>query len=505
MGSEMCIRDRYSSIFSLAVSDVAVYAGGHFCAAPRLGAVYEGGLTSDSVQTANVCFPGEPDHLSNPSSIDSVNAVFRNQMAALDPDTAQALEWDPGSNNDLGVFDLTLTDRGLLAGHDGDRFSSFLVGGTGFFDFGAPEDVEVPEISVTEPAAGSVVTSLTAINGVATDDREIDNLTVRLFNRTEQLWVQLDGTLGTERVDLPVEATETALREVSWTAPVAAALPPGEYEVRGFVVDTSSNTSPGLEHAFLVPGAAVCTVELDVETQQPFISYSGFDDNGVDTVVIRRDGSFLADAPAGTASFVDSAAAPGDHSYVIRWRPEGGRTDVPCTPDPFTVIAPGFVCQASIDPNGNPVLTWTDLGLSRYVVREANAGFVANVEGANLFTDTDRAPGDYSYVIRIRNNGVTSDEPCTPSPVTVPDNGPAPVANTCTASADANGVVTLAWSAIDGEDTYIVRDNDGFVGAVNDSLGFVDTGATTGVQTYVIRSRAAGVTTDVVCNPVVVP
>ena len=495
----------YSSIFSLAVSDVAVYAGGHFCAAPRLGAVYEGGLTSDSILTANVCFTGEPDHLSNPSSIDPVNAVFRNQLAALDPATARALEWDPGSNNQLGVFDLTLIDRGLLAGHDGDRFSNFLVGGSGFFDFGAPADVEAPVISVTDPTVNSVASSLTEITGVATDDREIQNLILRLFNRTEDLWVQLDGTLGAERVDLPVQATETSLREVSWTVPVAN-LVPGEYEVRGFVIDSSNNTSPGLEHRFLVPGAAVCTVALD-DSNQPVITYSGFDSDGVDAVFIRRNGGFVSSAPSGAASFTDSAAGPGDQSYVVRWRPVEGQTDVACTPSPITVPEAGFVCQASIDPNGNPVLTWTDIGLDTYVVREANLGFVASVSGTNVFTDTERAPGDYSYVIRLRGNGPTTDEPCSPSPVTVPDLGgvDVPVANSCTASADANGVVTLQWSAIEGENAYTVRDNDGFVATVRDELGFVDTGATSGEQVYVIRSRQAGVITDVACNSIVVP
>ena len=493
----------YSSVFSLAVSDVAVYVGGHFCGAPRLGAVYEGGLTSNSELTANVCFVNDIDHLSNPHNIDTENAVFRNQVAALDPTTARALEWDPGSNNDLGVFDLTVIDRGLLAGHDGDRFSTFQVGASGFFDFGAPADTEAPTLSVTDPAAGSVASSLTAINGVASDNRAIESLIVRLFNRTEQLWVQADGTLGTARVDLPVEQTETGLGEISWTVPVVD-LAPGEYEVRGFAVDSASNATPGLEHQFLVPGNAVCTVSLD-DSNLPVISYSGFDNDRVDTVVVRRDGRFLANAPADGANFTDDGAAPGDHSYVIRWRPDGVRTDVACSPSPINVPEPGFACQASIDPNGNPVLSWTDIGLRSYVVREAGVGFVATVEGINVFTDTGRSPGDYSYSIRLRANGVTTEEPCSPATVTVPDLGPAPVVNTCTASVNANGVVSLAWSPVDGEDTYTVRDNGGFVATVANALEFIDNDATSGQQNYVIRSREAGVVTDVACNPVVVP
>ena len=236
----------------------------------------------------------------------------------------------------------------------------------------------------------------------------------------------------------------------------------------------------------------------------PVITYSGFEANGVDSLFVRRDGGFLATVPAGAASFTDIGAAPGEHSYVVRWRPDGVRTDIPCSPSVITVPEAGFACQVSIDANGNPVLSWTDIGLSRYVVREANLGFVANVDGVNVYTDTARESGDYYYSIRLRTNGVTRDETCSPSPVTVPENGGGVVGDICTASAAANGDVTLEWSPIDGEDTYVVRDNDGFVATVS-GLRFVDTGATSGQQTYVIRSRQAGITTNVTCNTVVVP
>lgn len=150
----------YSSIFSLAISDTAVYAGGHFCAAPRLGAVYAGGLTSDFDGGANQCDINDPTSALNPSVRDPENAVFRTQMAALDPATAQALPWDPGSNNAVGVFDLTLIDRGLLAGHDGSRFNQVTVGRSGFFEFrdgcfGLPVTVDIGAGDV--PTAGDDV------------------------------------------------------------------------------------------------------------------------------------------------------------------------------------------------------------------------------------------------------------------------------------------------------------------------------------------------------------
>ena len=501
----------YSSIFSLAVTDVAVYAGGHFCAAPRLGAVYpsdaagapagQGLITSDFVQTANVCFVTEPEHLSNPSSRDPENAVFRNQIAALDPTTAQALEWDPGSDNALGVFDLTVIDRGLLAGHDGSRFNNSLVGRSGFFDFGVPDDTEAPVVTVNAPTAGLITDSLTSISGTVTDNRGVNSIQLRLRNITTALWLQADGTFGPDQVDLPLTTIDTGIGEVAWSFPVSD-LPPGDYEVRGFASDTSATGSGPLAHPFTVPDAAQCTVALDA-SDQPVITYSGFSDNGETTVFVRRDGAFLAPTPAGNGTFTDTDAAPGDYNYAVRWRPGGTVTDVTCSPTVITVPEIGVTCTAGLNVDGDPVLSWTDLGLNSYVVREANLGFVSSVDGATTFTDANQAPGDYSYSIRYRIAGTVNDVEC--SPITVPDLGPGPAVNVCTAAVDADGIVTVNWSEIDGEDSYVVRDNDGFVAVANNVLSFVDNGAESGERTYVIRSRAAGVTTDVTCNPVLVP
>jgi len=217
----------------------------------------------------------------------------------------------------------------------------------------------------------------------------------------------------------------------------------------------------------------------------------------------------VAPTDAAGTSFTDTTATPGDYSYVLRWRPDGVQTDVSCSPASVTVPegGGGIVCAVGLDANGDPTLSWTDLGLSVYVVREANLGFVSVVNDATTFTDVDRAAGDYSYVLRYRQNGVSTDLACTPSPITVADPGAGPAVNTCNVAVDANGVVTVNWSAIEDENSYVVRDNDGFVFTVNNALSYVDTAAPSGERTYVIRSRHAGVTTDVVCNPdpVVVP
>ena len=508
----------YSSIFSLAVTDAAVYVGGHFCAAPLLGAVYPGGYTSNFTGTANGCST-DPNDPVNPSEIDSVNAVYRNQLAALNPTTAQALPWNPGSNNSLGVFDLTPTDRGLLAGHDGNRFSNFLVGGSGFFDLGGAPDTTAPTITVNAPVDDAVLQSLSTISGVASDDQGVAIVRIRLFNRDQQLWVRPDGSLSSTAVDFPVTVTNTGIGQVDWSIPVPN-LSPAEYDIRGFAEDAADNRSVATNgHRFTISSGPQCTVALNA-AGQPVVSYSGF--NGPATVFVRVDGGFLSGTPGGSGSFTDSAAADGPHSYLIRWRPNGVTSDIACTPTPITVgggTPPppppppppgGSACTVTVNGNGDPVLTWDPVaGVSAFFVREAGEGFISTVNGGLSFTDVGRADGTYSYVIRHRAGG-TVDRSCTPDPFTLGGNAPPPPpppAEPCTASVAANGNVNLTWTAIAGEDVYQVRDNGGWVANAGAALSFTDTNPDSGSRTYVIRNRDnnTGAVNDRTCNTVNVP
>ena len=142
----------YSSIFSLAVSDTAVYVGGHFCGAPKNAAPPGGNTHTPTGATANLCNVNDPLDPINPSVIFPDDAVFRRQLAALDPANGQALPWDPGSNAGLGTLDLTVTDRGLLAGMDSDRYAGILTGRSGFFDIGAAVDPVDPVDPVVQAA-----------------------------------------------------------------------------------------------------------------------------------------------------------------------------------------------------------------------------------------------------------------------------------------------------------------------------------------------------------------
>ena len=397
------------------------------------------------------------------------------------------------------MFDLTLIDRGLLAGHDRDRFSSFLVGRSGFFDIeGVGADTTPPDVFVTNPADGMVFSdSPIELAGTAVDDREVSSVTVRLRNQTTDQFLQPNGTFAAGSADLPVSVTTTGLGQVAWSVPVAN-LPAGEYEIRAFAVDGFGNSAPTVLSNFTIAGTATCTAVLNGDGL-PELTLDQFVADQNNSIAIRRNGSWLETIATDSTSYVDTTAVPGDYSYVVRWRADGMTTDIACSPSTITVPQGGgaLTCAAGLDANGDPILNWNLVpGVDNYVVRDQN-GWVDTVTNATTFTDVDTPPGDYNYSIRIRIGGVTTDVACSPSPLTVPNNGGG--APTCNASVNGAGEVVLSWD-IPGETTFQVRDDDGWVATVEGATTFTDTDPETGARSYVIRYRSGGVQ-NLACSP----
>ena len=234
----------YSSVFSLAVSDDAVYAAGHFCAAPRNGAA-PGGITHPlditegppgSLGTANACNRNDPNDPVNPSVRFPNDAVFRDQMAALNPANGQALDWNPGTNAGVGVFDLTLIDAGLLAGQDNDRFGADIrTGGSGFFTLSSFRDTTGPEVTHTTPTSRS--NGFRALQGQVTDPSGVDRVEVEIRNQqTGQFWNGTSWQQGQVR-------TTAVLNGTTWTVPRVNLNALGDYRVLHWAWDEEGNLS----------------------------------------------------------------------------------------------------------------------------------------------------------------------------------------------------------------------------------------------------------------------
>lgn len=126
--SPLWVTQNFDSTYGLAISDAAVYVGGHFCWT-------EGPLSVG----AGLYWPGYAGNqyscTATSGSVFQPKTVYRYHLAALNPATGQALDWNPGSNNsNNGVNFLRTVPRGLLLGHDGTRVYQLNVGRAAFFD-----------------------------------------------------------------------------------------------------------------------------------------------------------------------------------------------------------------------------------------------------------------------------------------------------------------------------------------------------------------------------------
>ena len=138
----------FDSVYGTVISEKAVYIGGHFAwnESPSAPTPWPG--------AADIGY-GTGQGLSGYGLGDSV--VAREHLGALNPEDGTALEWNPGSNSEIGNTSMALTPRGLLTGGDATTQGGYNVGRVAFFDF---DDVAAPngvETTITTPITGRVL------------------------------------------------------------------------------------------------------------------------------------------------------------------------------------------------------------------------------------------------------------------------------------------------------------------------------------------------------------
>jgi hypothetical protein len=200
---------------------------------------------------------------------------------------------------------------------------------------------------------------------------------------------------------------------------------------------------------------------------------------------------FMRDSSFGVAMTNDTVYV-GGHFCKIDAGPGATQTMAPNSgPDTCTgVFFAGGAWRTQLAAlsmsNGTP-LTWNP---GNDALRGASALTVVS-RGLLVGFDGDRTDDIRTGTTAFFDFGGPLQPPPPPPPPPVDD-------QTCTVTFDGNGP-NLTWTAIDGENSYVVRRNGSFLANVGNNLSYTDTAGDAN-DTWIIRSRMNGVTTNTTCD-----
>jgi hypothetical protein len=215
----------FDSVYSVAITETAVYVGGHF--------------QWNESPTANQPWPGLDNvgygtgqGLSGYGLGDQV--VRRDHLGALDPATGTALEWNPGSNSFEGNKAMLATRRGLFVGGDGNTQGDVDTGRVAFYDLATVPPPALPDTTIVKPIEGRVVPSGTEFiaTGKAITNGGVRRVDLQIRRTGTNLYLQdnlttwgtqnsISPTLGRERKGQrkwSIPLTLTGTREYQLTA-----------------------------------------------------------------------------------------------------------------------------------------------------------------------------------------------------------------------------------------------------------------------------------------------
>jgi PKD repeat protein len=202
----------FDSVYSVAVTEDAVYLGGHF--------QWEESPTSPQPWPGldNVGY-GTGQGLSGYGLGDAV--VRRDHLGALDPATGTALEWDPGSNSFQGNKAMLATPRGLFAGGDATIQGGSSVGRVAFFDFNA-ETTSAVNTTITTPIEGRVVQSGVpfTITGTASAPSGMKRVQVEIYDRDSKQYLQDDQVSWGKSNNIYATLASPGATSTTWSLPM---------------------------------------------------------------------------------------------------------------------------------------------------------------------------------------------------------------------------------------------------------------------------------------------
>ena len=155
-------------------------------------------------------------------------------------------------------------------------------------------------------------------------------------------------------------------------------------------------------------------------------------------------------------------------------------------------------CRSSLNADGRPVISWTDIGNVNTWNVAANGSFIGGTSATSLVDGVTEEGTTASYELRYRRNGVLNTDDCGTESIPIP---PVPVL-TCSATLNANDTVNITWNDA-GWSAVAVRDG-GFIAFIDDDSTSFTHDPGVGSHTYDLRAFINGTQVNQVCGTVTV-
>jgi PKD repeat protein len=274
----------FDSVYSIAISETAVYLGGHFN-------YMESPTARDPWPGLDDVGYGRGQGLAGYGLGDEI--VTRDHIGAISPATGKALEWNPGSNSFEGNKAMLVHPRGLITGGDATTQGGYNIGRVAFYDFNSVAAPGANETTITNPIEGRVkkADEQFVIDGTATAASGVRRVQLELIDRTSGRYLQDDlvtwGAANTINVNLASpNATST-----SWSLPLTIS---GnrllKAQAKTFAVNGSSDATKAIKKfetfglADETPTTSI-TGPSGVQTSTTFtVTGTAVDDNGVNSI-----------------------------------------------------------------------------------------------------------------------------------------------------------------------------------------------------------------------------
>ena len=204
----------FDSVYSVAITERAVYVGGHF-------SFEESPTAPDPWPGLDNVGYGTGQGLAGYGLGDAV--VRRDHIGALNPADGKALEWNPGSNSFEGNKAMEATARGLFVGGDGMYQGGKNTGRVAFYDFNSNPAPSAIDTTITTPIEGRVVASGVqfVIQGQATaGTSQVRRVQVEIQDRNSKQYLQDDGVSWGGSNNIYASLASTNAASTAWSLPV---------------------------------------------------------------------------------------------------------------------------------------------------------------------------------------------------------------------------------------------------------------------------------------------